>query len=134
MDIAVERSAFDAMCADAAARAPEEACGLLLGTPDRITSAIAAQNQALDRARAFEIDPAMLLSAQRQERAGGPRVVGYYHSHPNGAPFPSAVDADRAVADGRLWVIVARGAVHAYRAVTNGPIHGRFAPARLQVA
>jgi proteasome lid subunit RPN8/RPN11 len=34
-------------------------------------------------------------------------VIGYFHSHPTGAPVPSATDRAMAARDGRIWAIIA---------------------------
>src|SRR5688500_12883306 len=87
--------------------APREACGLLFGDGDAITGFQATENVAEDPERRFEIDPAALFAALRAERAGGPRIVGYWHSHPSGDATPSVTDAAMAAPDGKLWLIVA---------------------------
>lgn len=108
----------------AAEAAPLEACGLLFGA-DSVERASVAANASDDPARRFEIDPGALIAALKAERAGGERVIGYWHSHPSGDATPSATDAAMAAADGKIWVIVAGEAVTAWRAGANG-LHGRF--------
>ena len=103
-----------------------EVCGLLVGTPDRVTGALPCRNVALDPRTAFEIDPAQLIAAHRAARAGGPTIVGCYHSHPDGALTPSARDAEAAVPDGSIWIIVAGRGTGIYRAVKYGRYAGRF--------
>lgn len=105
-----------------------EACGLLLGTGDRIEAATMAANVAADPARRFEIDPAHLIAAHRAARGGGAAILGYWHSHPSGLAEPSATDAAMADPDGRVWAIVAGGAIRWFRAVPDGALHGRFDP------
>lgn len=117
-----------AVRAHAAADAPLEACGLLLGERDRIARALPCRNVAADPGRTFEIDPAALLAAHRQARAGGPAVLGCYHSHPSGRAEPSVRDAADAAPDGRLWLILAGGEARLWRAVADGPHLGRFVP------
>ncbi|HEV2568302.1 MAG TPA: M67 family metallopeptidase [Sphingomonas sp.] len=103
------------------AAAPEhEVCGLLFGTGERISATMRTRNVAQDPVRQFEIDPSALFKAMRQERAGGPALIGYYHSHPNGQAEPSGTDAAMAPRDGRLWLIVAQGEVRAWRATPVG--------------
>jgi proteasome lid subunit RPN8/RPN11 len=137
------------MRADAAKDPGREACGLLLGPPrgnrasggavDRIKrpahadavtidTALATANVAADPARSFEIDPAALLRVHRQARSDGAAIVGHYHSHPNGDGRPSKRDAARATQNGQIWMIIANGALHAWRAVADDPaaLHGRF--------
>lgn len=99
----------------AADSAPNECCGLLLGESERIAQAVPAANVAEDPARRFEIDPLALLAAHKAARAGGPQVLGYYHSHPDGHPVPSATDCEHSSGDGRVWAIVAAGEVTFWR-------------------
>lgn len=84
------------------------------------------RNVAADPARRFEIDPAALLAAHRAARAGGPAILGCYHSHPSGVAEPSACDAAAAEPNGWLWLIVAGDQVRGFRAVGTGMLHGRF--------
>jgi len=105
------RAARETMLAAARAAAPAEACGLLLGTGGRIDAATSAANVHPQPARHFEIDPAALIAAHKAARAGGPQVLGYWHSHPNGLARPSATDRAHASGDGRIWAIVANGAI-----------------------
>lgn len=108
------------LVARAARAAPEECCGLLLGRDGRVDEARAADNVAGDRLRHFEIDPAALFAAHRAARAGGPELLGYYHSHPAGHPLPSATDCAHASGDRRAWAIVAGGEVAFWRDGEDG--------------
>ncbi|HEY0623641.1 M67 family metallopeptidase [Sphingomonas sp.] len=112
--------------------APHEACGLLFGGDRTVDAARIAANVAENPLIHFEIDPAALFAAIRAERAGGPVLAGYWHSHPSGDATPSATDAAMAAPDGKLWLIVAGGVVTGWRAVANGCHHGRFAPIVLE--
>lgn len=115
-----------------AASSPQvEICGLLFGDAQAITAALPCRNVAADPARWFEIDPAALVAAHRAARTGGPQIVGHYHSHPTGVAVPSPRDAENAAADGALWLIAAGGVVRGWRAVTDGPVEGRFAAVTL---
>jgi desampylase len=116
------------LLAEAVLNPAREVCGLLFGSPDRIEAATPARNVAADPARRFEIDPAALLAAHRAMRAGGPRLVGHYHSHPTGSAEPSPRDAADAVPDGALWLIIGGGEARLWRAVEAGAVHGRFDP------
>ncbi|MBP2276500.1 MULTISPECIES: Mov34/MPN/PAD-1 family protein [Sphingomonas] len=110
-----------------AANTPEvEVCGLLFGTAERLEAVRACRNVAAEPAHAFEIDPAALIAAHRAARDGGPALLGYYHSHPNGVATPSARDAAAAAPDGTLWIIIAGQTVACYRAVCEGAHAGRF--------
>ncbi len=82
---------------------PLEACGVLIGEPGdvarpsvvrelRATDNVAAG----DRRRRYAVAPRALLAAQRQARAAGLEVIGYYHSHPDSSAVPSATDLEGA--------------------------------------
>lgn len=114
------------LLSEAGASRDAEVCGLLFGSDGRIDSVQGCANVAEDTARAFEIDPAALFAAHRRARAGGPAVIGCYHSHPNGAAYPSRRDADSAAPDGSVWLIVGGAESGYFRAVVDGQIHQRF--------
>lgn len=105
---------------EAAAAAPCEACGLLFGEDGEISHCSAAENVADDPRRRFEIDPRALFAALRAERAGGPKLVGYWHSHPSGDPRPSAIDAKMAEPDGKIWLILGADRMTAWAARREG--------------
>jgi desampylase len=94
----------------AAARAfPNECCGLIEGAeaPDgwRALALHEAANLADDPARSFLIDPQAQFELLRALRGTGRRVIGCFHSHPGGAPVPSATDRASAMESDFLWLI-----------------------------
>jgi proteasome lid subunit RPN8/RPN11 len=125
MTVRIATALIDRIIAHAAETPDREVCGLLFGTDATIEAARPAANVADTPARTFEIDPKALFAAIRAERQGGPRLAGFYHSHPSGDPAPSPRDA-AAAEPGRLWLIVAGGQVAAYRAEAGGPILHAF--------
>ncbi len=131
MTVEISRRLLAEIDAVAAAAAPREACGLLFGDSDAITAWKPAENVAATPETHFEIDPAALFAAIRGERAGGPRLIGYWHSHPNGDASPSPTDAAMAAPDGKYWLIFARGEATCWRAAERGSRHGRFDPVAL---
>lgn len=131
MRVHVSRCVAELIQRAAAAVAPEEACGLLFGENGTIGAATVTPNVAADPLRHFEIDPAALIAALRAERAGGPVLAGYWHSHPSGDASPSVTDAAMAAPDGQLWLIVAGSKITGWRAVAKGAHHGRFVPLEL---
>lgn len=114
MRLEISREALAGIRSAAAAAHPEEACGLLFGNDDLIDGWQATRNIADNREIMFEIDPAALFAALRAERAGGRKLIGYWHSHPNGCAEPSRSDTELADVDGRIWVIVAGEDVSAW--------------------
>jgi proteasome lid subunit RPN8/RPN11 len=115
MDIEVTRAVLDALREMSEAAHPHEACGMLLGDGSQITDVVPTRNVHPTPATHFEIDPQALIDAHRAERDGGPRIMGYYHSHPNGDARPSETDRAMAAGDGKLWAIVAGATVTLWR-------------------
>lgn len=107
------------LLAQAGKAVDEEVCGLLLGdAAGHIDAILPAANVHPDPTRFFEIDPAVLIAATRAARGGGAQIIGCYHSHPSGVAAPSVTDAAMAARDGKLWAIVADGAIGWWR---DGP-------------
>jgi proteasome lid subunit RPN8/RPN11 len=97
---------------EGAAETPAEVCGVLVGTrgdPDRVTAVRRVANVADDPRHAYELDPAETVATIEAVEADGDDVVGFYHSHPEGAAQPSAVDRDRATWSGYVYLIVGLG-------------------------
>ena len=92
----------------------------MLGAGRHVRTAIPCANVAVDPARHFEIEPAGLIAAHRAARTGGPQVIGYFNSHPNGLARPSATDQASAAGDGRVWAIVARGRITLWKDAPSG--------------
>ncbi|MFU7528817.1 M67 family metallopeptidase [Qipengyuania sp. ASV99] len=109
-----------AMRAAAVSAFPREACGILLGEGERITQALETRNVHLSPETHFEIDPQALIDAHRAEREGGPKLMGYFHSHPSGEPVPSATDRAMAAGDGKVWAIIAGDNVRLWCDDTKG--------------
>ena len=110
-----------------------ECCGILRGEGDRVVSLELAKNVAADTTRHFEIDPFTLLAAHKDVKTGGFPVLGFFHSHPNGAATPSATDIAQAAPDNLVWLIVAGRCITAWRpTVTDAQVTG-FTPVTLVV-
>jgi desampylase len=94
-----------------------ECCGLLLGMKDIVERVERTANVAGNPNSHFEIDSSALILAEKYARQGGPQILGYFHSHPNGSAQPSVTDAQMAAVDGRRWLIVAGGKITSWRPV-----------------
>lgn len=115
------------MLAAAAEAGGHEACGLLFGVEGRIVEASVAANVSGEPWHRFEIEPAHLFDAHRRDRAGPLRLIGCWHSHPNGRAQPSATDRAGVADMGWLWLIVADGRISAWKPDAAG-----FAPVALR--
>lgn len=120
MDLLVTSDVVELLQDEAKRAHPAECCGILLGQGNRIATALPATNVHPQPLSHFEIDPQTLIDAHRAARAGGPQVLGYYHSHPTGDPAPSAVDRAEAAQDGSVWAIVGADAIGWWRDAPGG--------------
>lgn len=120
MEIAVTSAVRTAILAETRAAYPRECCGLLFGSDATVTTPRPATNIHPTPESHFEIDPQALIDAHRAMREGGPRLVGYYHSHPDGPPEPSATDRALAARDGMIWAIAGKGRVTWWRDGADG--------------
>jgi len=81
------------IAAHAAADYPAECCGLLVGSGATIHRAEPVRNlRALERCDRFELDPVAYVRIWEAARARGERIIGCYHSHPDGVAQPSSLD------------------------------------------
>jgi len=97
---------------------PHEACGLLIGQGGHVTKVIASPNLSATPEKAFEIDPALIIHHQKATRnqkaprnqkdgcRGPDKIMGHYHSHPNGQAQPSQHDQEQNYDTALIWVIV----------------------------
>ena len=104
----IRRDAVDEIVAHARDAFPDECCGLLVGTPESVECAVRARNLREGPAR-YLIDPADHFAAIRTARDKGLSVVGAYHSHPAGPPFPSETDVAEATSPAFVYLIVSAG-------------------------
>lgn len=114
MILQIEPSQLKSIVDAAEAAWPVEACGLVIGRGKgqlvRVTRIVPAANllAAAGRADMFELDPAVRLRVERELRDSGgkDRIVGHYHSHPDGTADPSATDRAMAYEPDLAWIIV----------------------------
>jgi proteasome lid subunit RPN8/RPN11 len=109
----ISRPLLDRLHVIVAADPAREVCGLLLGRDGQVEAIAEAANVAADPRIAFEIEPRVQIDALKAARAGGPAVIGCYHSHPSGLAQPSRRDVDMAQ-PGDLWLIFAPGQATAW--------------------
>lgn len=110
----IEARHLDAILARIRAGHPFEVCGVLLGRREAgvvvVTDAVAVANQERTAPRArYEIAPEDLLRLQREARAAGRDIVGFYHSHPDHPARPSETDrrmAAEGLSDGVVHLVV----------------------------
>jgi desampylase len=96
---------LDSIAEHAKRDAPDECCGLLIGSGARIDEALPLVNHASDPRRRYEIDPRDFLAALKRCRGTPATVLGAYHSHPRSSAEPS--ESDRAEAFGDFLYLIA---------------------------
>jgi proteasome lid subunit RPN8/RPN11 len=79
---------------------PAECCGALIGRLEgeakEVLRLAPAVNRRTDDPHRYLIAPDDLRRLEREVRAAGLEIVGYYHSHPDHPAAPSRFDADHA--------------------------------------
>lgn len=108
-------------------RLPYEACGVVFGRSERnrlcVEGFALIRNAAADPSKAFFFEPEDWIRAWYNAESGGRRIVGIFHSHPDGTARPSAADTDRRLDWGSYWIIGLSGqaaAIEAYCAEEAG--------------
>jgi proteasome lid subunit RPN8/RPN11 len=103
------------MLAHARSGYPDEACGVFLGRPAssgtlRVEDVVPVANRETEKPRVrYAIAPEDLVRVDRDARARGLEILGYFHSHPDHPARPSETDRQRAadtLSDGVLHVVV----------------------------
>lgn len=89
---------------------PQECCGLLAGAGEMhitVSDVVPTANIAENPRETFAIDPQAQFDLLRATRGSEKRVIGHYHSHPDGSAVPSPRDLDKAYDPEAIWVVVA---------------------------
>jgi proteasome lid subunit RPN8/RPN11 len=92
------------MEADVAARAPQEACGLVAGEGQRSVQVFPVTNVLHSRVR-FQMDPEEQWAAFQAMEARSLELLAIYHSHPGGPAAPSPLDVAQAAYPGVIHLI-----------------------------
>jgi [CysO sulfur-carrier protein]-S-L-cysteine hydrolase len=86
---------------------PEEACGLLGGTPDPASATVLYPTRNVaESARLYTVDPLEHLKADRDAEARGLELIGVFHSHTHTEAYPSPTDVAQAPDPGWHYVLV----------------------------
>src|SRR5262245_16626002 len=91
---------------------PFEVCGVLVGrAEDRsVRRLVRVRNREEESPRVrYVIAPEDLLRIQKDARAGGDEILGFYHSHPDHPARPSETDrriAAEGLSDGVIHVVI----------------------------
>ncbi|NVK19124.1 MAG: M67 family metallopeptidase [Methylocystaceae bacterium] len=110
----LSKAHYDDILNHARAAFPEECCGLIVGHTDCVERLLPSNNISKgDKTKTFEIDPAVRFQLIRE--TGERSMMGFYHSHPNGVPFPSDTDKAMVYEPELIWVIATLDEIKAFR-------------------
>lgn len=105
---------IDCILAHARQAHPEECCGLIVGQDDVVERLLPSDNVSNgDKTNTFEIDARVRFKLIRE--TGERSMMGFYHSHPNGVPYPSDTDKAMVYEPELIWVIATLDEVKAFR-------------------
>ena len=94
--VVIEPEAVAALLASQTGATKAEPCGLLVGRrageTAHIRNAVAIPNAHVTPDRGFLLSTREALESARASRDAGMAILGTFHGHLNGAPFPSAAD------------------------------------------
>jgi len=97
---------LDEVVEHAIADAPNECCGLIVGSGGTATGVRAMENLAASPFR-FDIDGRELIKFAFADDDSDEQLTAIYHSHTRSAPYPSQTDVNFAVGwPGVEWLIV----------------------------
>ena len=105
----IQAQTIDAIVAHARETAPDECCGLLVGTKSAIDEAVRTRNLEAGPSR-YQVDPADHIALMKRLRGSGRTIVGAYHSHPRSSAMPSASDVAEAFYPDFVYLIVSLAA------------------------
>lgn len=84
---------------------PNEACGILAGTGNRVTKVCPMPNTEPSPVSYF-MDPGEQFGLMKELRQEGLSMLAIFHSHPQSPAYPSAKDVSLAFYDDVVYVIV----------------------------
>lgn len=91
MAFLLEQRHIDDIIGHSVVESPNECCGVLAGTEDRVAEVYRAVNVEASPEK-YSVEPASLLRILKDIESKGCDVVGFYHSHTHTEAYPSPTD------------------------------------------
>lgn len=105
MKLILTRQQLEEIITHALEERPSEACGLLGGKEGRVEKVYPLPNAERSPVR-YRAEPEAQLRAMTEIEEKGWEIVGIYHSHPWGPPYPSQVDIEMAYYPEAVYLVV----------------------------
>ena len=106
------RGVLESVAAHARETLPSECCGILLAQGNDLSTVscvLPAENTDRERPeQRYSLGHQAHIRAVEREASSDDRIVGYYHSHPDGGTQPSRCDTTQAVV-GVVYLIIGIG-------------------------
>ena len=132
MQLILRSSQYQEMLSHVSQWYPLEACGLLSGTGQAVTSVYPIDN-ILRSPTAYEMEPTQQLKAMLDFEARGESLLAIYHSHPHGPERPSQTDVEKAYYPEAVYVIISLRETSKPVATAYTIVNGRVTSVALKV-
>jgi proteasome lid subunit RPN8/RPN11 len=107
--ILISRSLENDLLSACRLRLPYETCGIIYGTESdkRITAEgyRFIRNASSSQADTFSFHPEDWVSTYFQAQKNQRKIVGFFHTHPQGTVLPSRLDEQGSIPWGTYWII-----------------------------
>jgi proteasome lid subunit RPN8/RPN11 len=107
--VKIAQAQLDAILGAASRAYPNECCGLLEGIEEgggwRVAAIHETPNVSETPRRSFLVDPEAQFDLMRALRGGAHRLIGCFHSHPDGSAAPSQSDRAQAYEADFIYLI-----------------------------
>lgn len=106
MNLTIPRTVLHGFFEHARQCAPEEACGMVLGSRDGAVDEIIPVTNIDHDPMHYTMNPIEQLRVQKEARRSGRSNIAMVHSHPKGPPRMSKEDLKLAYSPGMVWLLV----------------------------
>lgn len=108
-EITIPRTLVNQILSHALLNPDEEVCGIVSSKNGHPVNTFRIRNVAPDRRKLFDMSPEELVDSFRNIRQQGEEIFAIYHSHPNSAAQPSALDIAQLEYHDVLYLIISLG-------------------------
>ncbi|MBI5073994.1 MAG: M67 family metallopeptidase [Nitrospirae bacterium] len=105
IELVISRELADQMVMHCKSCYPNEACGIVAGTGNRVTKVYPMPNTEPSPV-SYLMDPGEQFGLMKELRQEGLSMLAIFHSHPQSPAYPSAKDVSLAFYDDVVYVIV----------------------------